>query len=240
MQPFRVDLAITVETALSVGGSGTLGTLADKNLLRDGWDRLILPGSQLKGRLRHACEALARSLYPDEPVCRSPRPELLCPQDPTIPAGPDGQVKCLVCSMFGSTYWPSPLRFHNLIYDPDYPLAPAERRERFDIPQDLRPGVGLERRRRVAQEKILFLIETSLPGTQPVFQADGAIEGLLPSSRHAALLLAGLQECRRWGAIKSRGLGWTSVAVRAWFGAEKLVDTFDAAAAPMKWEALHA
>jgi CRISPR/Cas system CSM-associated protein Csm3 (group 7 of RAMP superfamily) len=239
MPLFRVDLAITIETALSIGGSGTLGTLADKNLLRDAWDRLIIPGSQIKGRLRHACEALARSLYPDEPVCRSPRPDALCPQDPAIPQNPAGERKCLVCAIFGSTFWPSPLRFHNLIYDPDYPLTPAERRERFDIPQDLRPGVGIERRRGVAQEKLLFLIETSLPGTQPVFRAAGAIEGTLPTRRHAALLLAGLQECRRWGAIKSRGLGWSSVALRAKYDQETLMDTLAAEPTLMKWEALY-
>ena len=104
MAEFRVDLRITIETALSVGGAGSVGTLADKSILRDGWNRPILPASQVKGRVRHACEAIARGL--GIPTCRSPLAETTCPHHPDVPPGPKGERRCLICQVLARQ--PSP------------------------------------------------------------------------------------------------------------------------------------
>jgi len=237
MPSLQIDLTITIETALSVGGSGALGGMSGKGLLRDAWDRPFLPGSQVKGRVRHACEAIARTLYPSQPICQGPRPQFTCPQVKEVIADQPHQRRCLICEIFGSTFWPSPLYFHNLIYDPDFAL-PAQRTERFTLAQDLRPGIGIERRRRTVHEQLLFFTETTLPGTYPAFHAANAITGNLPTPRHLALLLAGLTLCNRWGAAKSRGLGWSKMALTATYDGQVLLKSGAEDAQAMNWEVL--
>jgi len=232
MPEFCVDLTITVETAMSVGGAGTVGTLADKSLLRDGWNRPIVPASQVKGRLRHACEAIARGL--GIAICRSPDPETTCPHlaDSDIPTQ-GGERRCLICQIFGSPAYPGRLHFRDLVYDPWFPESPGERGDILEKESDekepdergqlylsrepLRPGVGLDRRRGVVQERLLFLTETTLPGTRPRFARKKAIEGALPGPGHAILVLMGLAQILNWGGAKSRGMGWAAVSYAAQF-----------------------
>lgn len=237
MPSLQIDLKIRIETALSVGGSGALGGLSGKGLLRDAWERPLLPGSQVKGRVRHTCEMLARTLYPSEPICHGPRPQFTCPQVQGVIADEPQRRRCLICEIFGSTFWPSALQFHNLVYDPDY-TVPTQRTERFNLAATLRPGIGIERRRRTVQEQLLFFTETTLPGTYPVFQATGAITGELPTKRHAALVVAGLMLCNRWGAAKSRGLGWSTMELTATYEGQILLRNSEANRVEMDWEVL--
>lgn len=215
MAQFCIDLQITIETALSVGGAGSVGTLADKSVLRDGWNRLILPASQIKGRVRHACEALARGLQ--IPICRAPQAETSCPHHPDVPQGEDGERRCLICQIFGSPAYPSRLRFRDLIYIPATG-DPAAAGKLYDPHESLRPGIGLERRRGVVQEHLLFLTETTSPGTRPTFLREHAINGNLPSPGHALLVLMGLEHVLNWGGAKSRGLGWAAIQYTARYG----------------------
>jgi CRISPR/Cas system CSM-associated protein Csm3 (group 7 of RAMP superfamily) len=218
MTEFSVDLRITIETALAVGGSGSMGTLADKSMLRDGWNRPVLPASQVKGRVRHACEAIARGL--GIPICQTPSPETTCPHHPDVPAGADGERRCPICHIFGSPAFPSRLRFRDLIHTPitGDPAGAA----RLHIPHEpLRPGIGVERRRGTVQEALLFLTETTMPGVQPVFQREPAISGDLPSAGHALLVLMGLDQVLNWGGAKSRGLGWAQVEYEAHYDASR-------------------
>jgi len=211
MPTFRVALTIVVETALSVGAGGSMGTLADKSLLRDGWRRPILPGSQVKGRLRHTCEELARGLQ--IPICQSPATATMCPQDASIPEV-NRQRCCLICQIFGSPGYRGVLTFRDLVYEPDL-QEPAECEKMYREVESLRPGIGVERRRGVVQEGLLFLIETSAPGTEPRFRHTAAIEGDLPGREHALLVLLGLRKILNWGGGKSRGLGWSVVEYQA-------------------------
>ncbi|MGA9380463.1 MAG: RAMP superfamily CRISPR-associated protein, partial [Phormidium sp.] len=57
-----INLTAIIDTALSVGAGGSSGSLADKPIIRNAKGQLIIPASQLKGRLRHECEKIARSL----------------------------------------------------------------------------------------------------------------------------------------------------------------------------------
>jgi CRISPR/Cas system CSM-associated protein Csm3 (group 7 of RAMP superfamily) len=188
-----------VETALSVGAGGSAGVLADKAIVRNRLGQLVLPGSHLKGRLRHACEILVRSA--GHPVCDAPRAETMCPhRRPLVPA------PCPICQLFGSPSYQSVLAFADLLYHEPAPLP------------TLRPGASINRRRRTVEEQRLFFIETSPPGSLAPFFAEAAIRGRLPDARagaQAKLLLAGLHLIQNWGSGKSRGLGWGRIDYQA-------------------------
>jgi CRISPR/Cas system CSM-associated protein Csm3 (group 7 of RAMP superfamily) len=67
-----------INTALCVGAGGSSGSLADKPIVRNAEDNLLIPASQVKGRLRHECEKIVRGLHWS--VCESPKPQNMCPQ----------------------------------------------------------------------------------------------------------------------------------------------------------------
>jgi CRISPR/Cas system CSM-associated protein Csm3 (group 7 of RAMP superfamily) len=233
MAQFNVDLQVIIETALAVGGAGSVGTLADKGILRDGWNRPILPASQVKGRVRHACEAIARGL--GIPICQAPSPDTTCPQHPGVPKGPDGERRCLICQIFGSPAFPSRLRFRDLMH---VPLSgdPAEDGKLYRLQEPLRPGIGVERRRGTVKEALLFLTETTPPGIEPVFARKSAIAGDLPGPGHALLVLMGLKQVLNWGGAKSRGLGWAQVGYEVtWDGRPFALDDPSGKEALKKW-----
>ncbi|HZR99525.1 MAG TPA: RAMP superfamily CRISPR-associated protein, partial [Chloroflexota bacterium] len=164
MPRVEVELRVRVRGALSVGGLASGETLADRQVVRDAWGRLLLPGSHVKGRLRHACEQVARAL--GLPVCQAPRAERMCPRDPTVPMPP-----CAVCALFGSPAWKSPLRWADLHCRDEAPdenlPRDAERNGSVRLPPAVRPGVALNRRRETAEPGRLFLVETSPPLPAP-------------------------------------------------------------------------
>ncbi|MCJ2542411.1 RAMP superfamily CRISPR-associated protein [Thermostichus vulcanus] len=198
-----VSLTATLSSALSVGSGGSSGSLADKPIVKDAFGRLLIPGSQLKGRLRHECEKLARGL--GWAICQSPDPNLMCPKREGIPgrfereeyrvAGYEGS-HCWVCQIFGNPTLPSRLWVDDLVCD----LSPEGYEEA------LRPGVTLNRRRQTAEDQRLYFIETS-PATALKFT--GSLH-LLPDcpSWGKALILAALHHIHALGGSKSAGLGW--------------------------------
>jgi len=203
MPAVKSGLTITIETALSVGAGGSAGILADRIAIRDAFDRLIIPGSHVKGRLRHACEELARALQWE--VCNAPNPATMCPQDPAVLNPP-----CIICRIFGSPAHHSPLRFNDLGFlDPTEEEKPGP--DRVDAEETIRPGIGVNRRRSVVEEKLLFLLETSPAGVETRFRSAEAIVGHLSTLEQVGLLVDGLRFLRSWGGVKSRGLGWGSV-----------------------------
>lgn len=195
MIPIQIDLTIVAQTAASVGAGGSSGTLADKSIVRDGWSRPIIPGSQVKGKVRHAAEALVRSLgfvhvqqhFDDD--ASSPK---------------------VIRTIFGSKRHRSLLTFADLV-------GVVGAIEQFDKlrtqpeqhQSQIRPSVAINRRRGVADDARLLFQETTVEGIR--FYAAPAIRGELPSVGHAALLWAALQLIPRWGGASSRGLGWTHI-----------------------------
>lgn len=215
----RLELAITALTPMCVGASGSSGGLADKALQRDAWNRPIIPGSQLKGRVRHACERIAASL--GLPICTAPAEPTMCPHSPRVTresveeldrlrAGVPAR-QCVICAIFGSAMYPSPLIFGDLAATPPATPFPPERP--YPPDERLRPGVGIDRRRGAALENVLYLTETTDAGL--VFR--GAIRGRWRNTPRAqveplvGLLVAGLTLTTRWGGGSSRGLGWAEV-----------------------------
>lgn len=215
----RLGLAITTLTPMCVGASGSSGGLADKALQRDAWNRPIIPGSQLKGRVRHACERIAASL--ELPICTAPVEATMCPHSPRVTRESAEELdrlragvparQCVICAIFGSAMYPSPLIFADLAATPPAMPFPPERP--YSPDERLRPGVGIDRRRGAALENVLYLTETTDAGL--VFR--GSIRGRWRNTPRAqveplvGLLVAGLALTTRWGGGSSRGLGWAEV-----------------------------
>lgn len=204
-----ISLIAVIDTALCVGAGGSAGSLADKPILKNSAGQLVIPASQLKGRLRHECEKLTRALQ--LPTCESPTAASMCPQR----AGLDGDFQrpeydlgdrdstenpryhCYICQIFGNPSLPSKVLFNDLIC--------TEKPE--NIPEVLRPGVTINRRRRTAEEQKLYFLETSPANAQLSFTGEMILQPDAPAFAKA-LLLAGLQHIHALGSSKSSGLGW--------------------------------
>ena len=192
----RVTLTIQAETPLSVGAGGSAGTIADKAIVRDGWGRPLIPGSQVKGRVRHAAEAISSALG------------LALPQGFDDDTSPENVIR----TIFGSPHQRSPLRFLDLIA---FTVEPQEIAEptTFDWQQigTLRPSVSLNRQRGTAEDARLLFQEVAPAQLQFGSYPYAAISGELPTIEHVALLWAAICTTTRWGGAKSRGLGWAQV-----------------------------
>jgi CRISPR/Cas system CSM-associated protein Csm3 (group 7 of RAMP superfamily) len=192
MPTVKISLTLIFATPPSVGASGASGTLADKVVTRNARGEFIIPASQVKGKLRHACEQLLRA--GGVSLCQPPKPDAMCPHADGV------KPYCLLCQIFGSPSQPSRLRFHDLVAtQPDLPT------------ETLRPMVSLNRRRRVAEPQRLFLIETAPNFNGLKFENPDAITGYVRQPGHLHLLLAGLKMLFAWGGATSRGLGWGQV-----------------------------
>lgn len=198
-----IQLIAVIDTALCVGAGGSDSSLADKPIVRNAKGQLVIPASQLKGRLRHECEKLARGL--GWQIFASPKAETLCPTEAQVNprfksdyqlAGYQG-YHCFISKIFGNPILPSRIVVDDLICDI----------ERQDLPEVLRPGVTINRRRRTAEEQKLYFLETSPANNQLEFT--GKIH-LLPECPEYTkpLILATLRHIHALGGSKSVGLGW--------------------------------
>ncbi|NET09248.1 MAG: CRISPR-associated protein Csm3 [Merismopedia sp. SIO2A8] len=211
-QSDQIELTAIVDTTLCVGAGGSSGSLADKPIIKTADGRLIIPASQLKGRLRHECEKITRAL--GWPICHSPVAQSMCPEREGISdkeeadfqqMAQQGQYQvsgfrgehCLVCQLFGNPTLPANLHFSDLVC--------SEAAE--TIPEVLRPGVTINRRRQTAEEQKLYFLETSPANAKLKFE--GTIT-LLPGTPDYARLLIfiGLKHIHALGGSKSTGLGW--------------------------------
>jgi CRISPR/Cas system CSM-associated protein Csm3 (group 7 of RAMP superfamily) len=199
-----IPLTAVIDTALCVGAGGSSGSLADKPITRNAKGQLLIPASQLKGRLRHECEKLARGL--GWQIFESPSATSLSPTEAQVEQRfrevyqvPSYRgYHCLVSQIFGNPILPSRIIVDDLVclQEPD------------DLPEVLRPGVTINRSRRTAEDKKLYFLETSPANTQLEFE--GAIHLLYPDcpGYAKALIVAGLHHIHALGGSKSAGLGW--------------------------------
>ncbi|MBF2016947.1 MAG: CRISPR-associated protein Csm3 [Rivularia sp. T60_A2020_040] len=200
-----IQLTAIIDTALCVGAGGSSGSLADKPIIRNAQGQLLIPASQLKGRLRHECEKIARGLGWE--IFASPKAETLCPSEAEVSHQFRNAYKvdgyrgyhCLISRIFGNPILPSRIIVDDLI-------CPIDKES---LPEVIRPGVTINRRRLTAEENKLFFLETSPANNQLEFT--GSIH-LLPDcpSYARALILAGLRHIHALGGSKSAGLGWLS------------------------------
>jgi CRISPR/Cas system CSM-associated protein Csm3 (group 7 of RAMP superfamily) len=203
------ELTLIIDTALCVGAGGSSGSLADKPIVRNAQGQLIIPASQIKGRLRHECEKLASAL--GWQIFYAPLATELCPNDTQVQPHfqPIYQVTgykgfhCVVSQIFGDPILPSRVIVEDFIC----PVAAEE------LPEVLRPGVTINRRRRTAEENKLYLLETSPANAQLEFK--GRIHLLRRFASNCPnlakpLIFAGLRHIHALGGSKSTGLGWLS------------------------------
>lgn len=206
-------LTAVIDTALCVGAGGSSGSLADKPIVRDAERSLLIPASQLKGRLRHECEKIARGL--GWSICESPNAQTMCPQRAGVQENFERDKyeftdeitgkkvhHCLICQIFGNPALPSRAIFDDLICTEDPENLP---------PEVLRPGVTINRARRTAEDQKLYFLETSPANTQLRFEGRIHLQpNLKPDLPDYAkvLIWAGLKHIKALGGSKSAGLGW--------------------------------
>lgn len=203
-QTTSINLIATIDSALCVGAGGSSGSLADKPIIRNADKNLLIPASQLKGRLRHECEKIARGLKWD--ICESPKAETMCPQRKGLDGNfhreeykvqGDERDHCLICQIFGNPVLPSQVLFDDLVCTED----PENLRE------VIRSRVTINRRRQTAEENKLYFLETSPAHAQLQFQGDIHFLPDCPDFGKA-LIYASLQHINALGGSKSSGLGW--------------------------------
>jgi CRISPR/Cas system CSM-associated protein Csm3 (group 7 of RAMP superfamily) len=192
-KPVRIDIALVFQTPPSIAAAGARQSIADRVVERNAKGEFIIPGSQVKGKLRHACEQFLRAT--EKSICAPPRAETMCP--------PGLDKPCLLCQIFGGPAYPSPLKFSDLFLD-----LGNENPDRIHSIPSLRAMTGMNRRRATVAEGRLFLVETAPYFPELRFYNEEAITGTLENLAQVKLLLAGLKLIPAWGGMKSRGLGW--------------------------------
>lgn len=205
------ELKIEVRGPLHIG-TGLARGLTDRTVVR-GRDGLVyLPGSALKGKVRAACEAIARQYQMGD--CHAPHPQQM-----RADRGGVGQHRgCIICGMFGAPAQGASLRWH---------AAPlSQQAARSVLPfgggygpfgqTTTRTQVQLSRPRGLAAEERLFTSELAAEGL--TFVARPALSGRMGLTRMSdtrgpdayyelILLLAGIKMVNALGGGKSRGSG---------------------------------
>lgn len=195
--PVSIAVTLIFQTPPSIAAAGAFGSLADRAVERNAQRQFIIPGSQVKGKVRHACEQLGRAL--EQRVCDAPRAATMCPNPP----GSD--PPCPICRIFGSPALRSALYFSDLVWEGESMVMEGK-----TVAPALRAMIGLNRRRATVEEGRLYLVETAPYFREQRFSNATAITGTLDSEAQVKLLLAGLRLILAWGGMKSRGLGWVT------------------------------
>ena len=201
------ELTAIIDTALCVGAGDSSGSFADKPIVRNAQGQLIIPASQIKGKLRHECEKLASALGWE--IFYAPVATELCPNETQVSNQFQETYKvvgykgfhCVVSQVFGNPILPSRVILEDFICS-----VPAE-----ELPEVLRPGVTINRRRRTSEENKLYWLETSPTNAKLEFK--GRIHFLPPFNSNCPdlakpLIFTGLCHIHALGGSKSSGLGW--------------------------------
>ena len=182
-----LSVTAIIETAICVGSGGSSGSLADQPIVRNAEGKLYIPASQLKGKIRHECEKLARGLGWN--ICYPPDPNLMCSH------GEDND-HCLICQLFGNPTRQSQILCDDLICKTD-----------LEWTEVIRPGVTINRRRRTSEDQKLFFIETSPMNAELEFIGEISFLQNCPEVGKI-LVMAALKQITALGGSKSTGLGW--------------------------------
>jgi CRISPR/Cas system CSM-associated protein Csm3 (group 7 of RAMP superfamily) len=193
----RVDLLLRWHPAgpWHVGGTTGGGAFVHRSPALGADGRPFVPGSSLKGRVRHYAAALYRGRFGVPCPWQTPRSDW----PSGVEAGPQG-CGCDLCVLFGAAgFAPGALCFGDL----------GAARSRALV---VRTGVALDRARRAALGHRFYSLEV-VEATAPL---EGVIQGWLSGSRageQLGLVVAALRLMPQLGGGRSRGLGWGSMEV---------------------------
>jgi CRISPR/Cas system CSM-associated protein Csm3 (group 7 of RAMP superfamily) len=187
-------------------GTGFARGLVNRTVVRSRDGLVYIPGSTLKGKVRDACEALARLYQVSD--CQAPHPQRMASH----------REHCMVCRVFGAPARPSTLRWHSARLTKDWinALRPDPGSRAVFGQTTTRTQVQLSRARGMAAEARLFTSEFAAEGS--TFDAQPALTGrmqLTPMTvasepdvyYELVLLLAGLKIVETLGGDQSRGAG---------------------------------
>ncbi|MEW6399735.1 MAG: RAMP superfamily CRISPR-associated protein [Bacillota bacterium] len=201
-------VTVALESSLYVGSGFGYG-LVDAAAVCDARGHPYIPGSSIKGRVRQACEGVARThgLY----VCEPPYPGRMC--------GNGESRRCIVCRVFGNPGG-SEGELERLHWDNAYLLSSWSEAAGDMRLTCARTQVGISRTRGVAREGLLFSQQfatrllsfaTAITGSlwlTPVAGEKGVYYELM-------LLLAGLHLVDSLGGRRSGGAGRCRLLVPA-------------------------
>ena len=196
IQPIRIETKGT----LAVGTSFRRG-LVHRMVAQDGDGFTYIPASSFKGRVRRACEQLARRF--NIRVCNPPQPDRMCSA---------GRRPCLVCRVFGCPGHPGRLHWRDARLSKLYREA-FEKNKRAQFYD--RTQVQLSRALGVASPGKLFTSESTVEDLEFETVVAGRlqytpIDDEVPGGYEMLLLLAGLKLVNTVGGGASRGDGWVS------------------------------
>jgi CRISPR/Cas system CSM-associated protein Csm3 (group 7 of RAMP superfamily) len=210
-QTLQLTYQLETLTGFHVGTGYGIAGLVDRRTTHTATGAVYLPGSSLKGRVRHHLGLLVEEFgYPshNEGTCREGLP-------------------CPLCNLLGNAAHEATLSFSDLHLSSESDLKDLLR-DRSIVPSlrpyfevSLRTNVMISRRRGVASKGHLYTTEVGAAGL--VFA--GRIEGYFSDAgrtfsidgtalpQDAALLMAALLSIEHIGGQKSRGLGRCQVRI---------------------------
>jgi CRISPR/Cas system CSM-associated protein Csm3 (group 7 of RAMP superfamily) len=220
LKQLTLDYTLELQSDFHVGSGAGIAGSVDRAVMRLANGELVVPGSTIKGRVRHHCEQLARAL--NLQVCggRPADAELCKPRDDQEA----GRQLCIICRLFGSEWWPATVRFsdarlpsqlRNLVYQQRHDAAIDPD---FDYQVVSRTRTRMNRVLRRVEERALFTFQEGVEGL--VFEGHIAgstlcveVEaGGLPLE--VLLLVAGLKLLESLGGKKTVGLGSCRLTVK--------------------------
>lgn len=213
-----IAICISSETAFSIGSGGGANMLNGKNIWRNAWGHPVLPGSHLKGKVRHSAEQILNALnlpnqqhfFDDEPQYQANAIRRLfgSPRSRgklyfSTLTGIIGQVKesAQILNDYQQVIGDTPIELAQDLPKLEDLLGGNEQKRSL-----VRPSVAINRQRGTSEDRHLSFQETSFEQMQ--FVHSEAIVGDIETERDAALIWAALKLINRWGGGKSRGLGW--------------------------------
>ncbi len=174
----QISLKLTMQSPLHIGGETRTDRNADKPMLKTVDELPYIPATTLKGRLRHTLEQI---LHPDFVDFNR-----LGPISDNMIGSAD-----TVHYLFGSPQHESRLYFEDLYLSGPPALLDilvTKRGQRSST--TIRTGVGINRRRRVAEDQILYTTELFAAGIDLEFS--GSITAFIEDDSLICLLIAGL------------------------------------------------
>ncbi|MFZ7111985.1 MAG: RAMP superfamily CRISPR-associated protein [Desulfatiglandales bacterium] len=199
--------SIGFDSPFFVGAGYGRGGLFDQSTIFDGTGCAYIPGSALKGKLRHVCRRVIKTLA-KQGVKEPMEFQTLCPSrdEPGYCRTPE---PCAFCRLFGS-----PLHPGRFFFEDAYPSDSMDMYSRFGLDMEraffreaqteARTRVSLERTRRVARRGHLLSSETGAA----FLEFKGKIQGPDPEDGEALQLLDfALRTLTHLGAGGGAGLG---------------------------------